>query len=148
MKGVEPSAVTVNEAARAPSLDEEGLSNDSPMTESQPPDRLIDQVKAMIAGSIAGGTRALAVDVIAAALALSGRTLQRKLKEHGVSHSALIDDVRREIATTLLARDGVRLCDVAYRLGFSGLTPFYRAFRRWTGTTPRLFQKAERTVWG
>ena len=64
-----------------------------------------------------------------------------KLKEQGVSLSMLIDERRRELAEKLLARDSVLLCDVGYRLGFSDVKAFFRAFRRWTGTSPRAFQK-------
>jgi AraC-like DNA-binding protein len=105
-------------------------------------DAFLTRVRSAIAASLSDGESSLALDVIAGALDLSGRALQRKLKERGVSLSFLIDEARRELAEELLGQNTVLLCDVAYRLGFADVRTFYRVFRRWTGTSPRAFQKA------
>jgi AraC-like DNA-binding protein len=74
--------------------------------------------------------------VTAARLGMSTRTLQRELRQRGTSHKEILDDVRREAAQRLLERGGT-IAEVAARLGFSEPSAFFRAFRRWTGTTPR-----------
>ena len=79
---------------------------------------------------------------VAARLALTPRSLQRKLPKDA-PFSALVDEVRRDRASELLTREGMLLCEIAYRLGFSGVTPFFRAFRRWTGVSPRAFQREQ-----
>jgi AraC-like DNA-binding protein len=103
-------------------------------------DPFLARLRATIAASLERGQAALGVDVIAVGLQTSGRSLQRKLREREQSLSGLIDEVRRARASELLSQDGILLCDVAYLLGFSSVGPFFRAFRRWTGTSPRAFQ--------
>jgi AraC-like DNA-binding protein len=107
-----------------------------------PEDPFIERVRALVAESLVHGDSALGADVIASQLDLSARSLQRRLKERGMSLSMLIDETRRALAEALLKREAVLLCDVAYRLGFADVKAFFRAFRRWTGTSPRAFQKA------
>ena len=67
---------------------------------------------------------------------MSGRSLQRALQQEGTSYHALLDDVRHEMAVQQLALPGRATAEVAFLLGFSELSAFYRAFKRWTGTTP------------
>lgn len=72
----------------------------------------------------------------AQALDISRGSLQRALSEQGSSFRALHDEVRRLRAVRLLeGGQGVR--EVARACGFAELSPFYRAFRRWQGSTPR-----------
>lgn len=75
-------------------------------------------------------------EVVAQALLLSQRTLQRRLQEEGTSFQALLEDTRRELALQYLAQPDRSLLEVAYLLGFSDPSNFFRAFRRWFGTTP------------
>jgi AraC-like DNA-binding protein len=103
-------------------------------------DPFLVEVRAVLARALKHGQSAVGVEVLAAELGTSGRVLQRRLKERNLSLTRLVDDVRRARAAELLEKEGVLLCDVAYSLGFSGLAPFFRAFRRWTGTSPREFQ--------
>ena len=79
---------------------------------------------------------------VARALTVSRRTLSRRLAEEGTSFRDLLDDVRRESACALL-HDGSRsVGDVAFFLQYSEPAAFHRAFRRWTGQTPREFRAA------
>jgi AraC-like DNA-binding protein len=73
---------------------------------------------------------------IARALALSPRTLHRRLAAAGTSFAALLDDMRRELAGGYLQRSDYSIAEVAYLLGFAEVSSFNRAFRRWTGTPP------------
>ncbi len=65
------------------------------------------------------------------------RTLQRRLRERGVTFRALVDEVRREAALVQLSDANVSVAEVAFALGFSGPSAFHHAFRRWTGKSPR-----------
>jgi AraC-like DNA-binding protein len=67
---------------------------------------------------------------------MSPRTLQRHLSEEGTGFSELLDALRHELALEYV-RDMQRpLGEVAYLLGYSELSAFLRAFKRWTGKTP------------
>jgi len=70
---------------------------------------------------------------------ISVRTLQRGLAAAGVSHEALVAQTRFAAAAVLLEQANGTILDVALSLGYSDHANFTRAFRRWTGTTPREF---------
>ena len=79
------------------------------------------------------------MEVVARALEISARTLARKLQSHGVSYARLVED-RRASAAKLLLRSGRRsIQEVASTLGFADTPAFHKAFRRWTGLTPRQY---------
>jgi AraC-like DNA-binding protein len=82
-----------------------------------------------------GGT---SPDVVANALRMSPRTLSRRLAKEGTTFNALLDDVRKQRSLELLRDPKVPLTEVAFLLGFSHVESFYRAFKRWTGTTPLI----------
>jgi AraC-like DNA-binding protein len=69
-------------------------------------------------------------------LAMSTRTLQRELQRRGTSHQEVLDGLRRDRALRLLEDPGNTVASVADALGFSEPSAFFRAFRRWTGTSP------------
>lgn len=73
-------------------------------------------------------------------LKMSVRTLNRTLAAEGTSYRALLDQLRHELATRHLADSRTSIADVAFLLGFSELSAFYRAFKRWTGQTPADFR--------
>jgi AraC-like DNA-binding protein len=67
---------------------------------------------------------------------LGSRTLQRRLRERGVTFRSIIDDVRRDAALEQLAHPQTSVAEVAFALGFSDPSAFHHAFRRWTGRSP------------
>jgi AraC-like DNA-binding protein len=75
---------------------------------------------------------------VAHALAVTPRTLQRRLGEEGIGFDALLDQARHTLALSYLPRLSVG--EVAWLLNYSDLSTFYRAFKRWTGTTPVSFR--------
>ena len=77
------------------------------------------------------------VDFVARALAMSARELQRCLAGEGTSVQELLDIVRRELAIRHLADPNATVAKVAWLVGFSEPSAFHRAFRRWTGQSPR-----------
>ena len=77
---------------------------------------------------------------IAARLGLSGRTLQRRLADNDLSYQTLVDEARRQLAQRLLTQTDYQLAEVAFLTGFSEQSTFNRAFKRWSGQTPRSFR--------
>ncbi|WNG48095.1 AraC family transcriptional regulator [Archangium minus] len=102
--------------------------------------RFVDEVRRQILQSLRLGVPT-APDV-ARGLSLSTRSLARRLADEGTSLSALIDEVRRELALAQLQQTDRKTIDIAFMLGFSEVSAFHRAFRRWTGTTPAEFRRA------
>ena len=82
------------------------------------------------------GTTVCSLEACALALDSNRSALQRSLSEQGSSFRALHDEVRRLRALRLLDQ-GLGIREVARACGFAELSPFYRAFRRWQGGTPR-----------
>ena len=79
-------------------------------------------------------------DEAAALLAMSGRTLRRKLHEEDSSFQDLLDQVRKERALTYLRETRLPLNSIALLLGFNDASNFRRAFERWTGRKPLGFR--------
>jgi AraC-like DNA-binding protein len=94
----------------------------------------VDQVRTAIRSRMQG-QRPLA-GAVARALALSPRSLQRRLAEHGTSYQRLLDQVRQQTARELLATTALASGEIAFLLGFEELNSFDRAFSAWEGTTP------------
>ena len=104
-----------------------------------PRNSLVDQVRSIITGELRGGDPSL--ERVADQLGFTPRTLQRKLQELGASHNELLDQMRRQLAMRYLREREMAICEVAYLLGFSESSSFHRAFKRWTGVTPKEFRK-------
>lgn len=81
---------------------------------------------------------------VAKKLHMSVRTLKRRLEQDGTSFSELLDEQRRAKAMLMLRRDDLSVDEIADRLGYSDAANFTRAFRRWTGTTPKSFRTSGR----
>ncbi|WP_156508573.1 AraC family transcriptional regulator, partial [Oleiphilus sp. HI0132] len=67
-------------------------------------------------------------------------TLYRKLKKEQVSFQSLVEEVRQREAERYLKENKVSISEVAFLLGFSELSAFSRAFKRWTGESPAKFR--------
>jgi AraC-like DNA-binding protein len=77
---------------------------------------------------------------VAKRLKISARTLQRRLNDWGVSFEELVDEYRRDLALRLLRRADHSILEIAYSLGYSDPAHFTRAFKRWTGASPRAYR--------
>jgi AraC-like DNA-binding protein len=75
--------------------------------------------------------------LVARKLGLSRPTLYRKLKAEGVSYELLVDDLRHRMALHYLSGEKTSVNETAYLVGFSDPSSFSRAFKRWTGSSPR-----------
>ena len=79
--------------------------------------------------------------VVARRLAVSQRTLARRLAHEGVTFSDLLDQLRSDLAARYLADDALPISQIAWLLGFREPSGFSHAFKRWTGTTPRAARR-------
>jgi len=101
------------------------------------PDTTAARVRSLILKAMPSGE--LDQDRIARALHQSASTLQRRLREEGTSYQQLLEQTRRDLAIEYLRRGEHSLADITFLVGFSDQSNFTRAFRRWTGRTPRQF---------
>jgi AraC-like DNA-binding protein len=103
-----------------------------------PRDSLVSEVRNIIANEFKRGYPS--VENVASQVGITSRTLQRKLREAGTSHNELLHEMRQQLAIDYLREPEIAICEVAYLLGFSETSSFHRAFKRWTGRTPKEFR--------
>ncbi|ROT99806.1 AraC family transcriptional regulator [Marinobacter sp. R17] len=97
------------------------------------------ELKRILTKELADG--GLTIDQAAAALHMTTRTLTRRLSEEGASFQQIKNVVRRDLAIRwLVGPDDMAIHDVAERVGFSDPAVFTRAFRSWTGDSPRRYR--------
>lgn len=77
-------------------------------------------------------------------LGMSSRTLSRRLAQEGTTFRDLVDDARKRIALRYLAEHDLSIAEIALLAGFYDAPSFFRAFRRWTGVTPREYRQSHR----
>jgi AraC-like DNA-binding protein len=85
--------------------------------------------------------RADDMEGVARGLGLSVRTLRRRLQEEGETYGAIASAAFVALAKRLLVDEARSVEETAYAMGYSTPTSFHRAFKRWTGTTPKLFRE-------
>jgi AraC-like DNA-binding protein len=96
-------------------------------------------VQRLLAQRIAGGdTR---IESVGRALAMSARTLQRRLAVEGISYQRLLEDARKEAAGRYLTESTLAIGEIAYLIGYSEPAPFHRAFKRWYNRTPEAYRR-------
>jgi AraC-like DNA-binding protein len=81
------------------------------------------------------------MEQIAGELNLSSRTLRRRLLDQGSSFRQLQEEVRQALAEELLAGSNLSQAQIAERLGYSEVSNFLHAFRRWKGQTPQQYRR-------
>ena len=101
-------------------------------------DDIVNRVRASIVSGLSGGSFSRVA--IAANVHMSASTLQVKLARAGVSFQQLLDETRRELALGYIEQSRLSITEIAFMLGFSDLSNFIRAFRRWTGQSPTEFR--------
>ncbi len=83
------------------------------------------------------------IESTALIMRISARSLQRRLADEQTTFVSLLDSVREELARTRLQDPREQVSAVADALHYSDTSAFVRAFRRWTGTTPGTFRRAQ-----
>ena len=97
-----------------------------------------DQVRQQLHGPLG---LVASLDEVARALALSPRSLRRKLDQEGTRFRALVEDERRQIALQFLRDSDMKLDELAIHLGYTDTASFTRAFRRWVGCSPGEYRQ-------
>ncbi|HKU00531.1 MAG TPA: AraC family transcriptional regulator [Paraburkholderia sp.] len=82
----------------------------------------------------------LSLEEIARMMNTSARTLKRRLQEEGTTFRALLDESRIAMAEALLSDTRLTLTEIAERLGYSDLSSFSQAFKRWHGVAPQVYR--------
>ncbi len=81
------------------------------------------------------------LEAVAAVLELAPRTLQRRLRDQGLSFKQVLDSLRRELALVYLADASLSSLDIALLLGYAEQSSFTRACKEWTGSTPTQYRR-------
>jgi len=77
----------------------------------------------------------------AQAVAMSPRTLQRRLGEESVTYEGVLDQVRRHAALAAMGTEHASVQEAAFMAGYVDMKAFRRAFRRWTGDSPQAYRR-------
>ena len=101
-------------------------------------DSVIARARAVIVEELDGGKPTAAN--VARRLALSERSLHRRLREEGTTLRDLLHELRRELSERYM-REGISISETAFLLGYSEASAFHRSFRRWTGRTPASYRR-------
>lgn len=100
-----------------------------------------DRVRACLLEMLASGH--YSVTYVASKLALSNRTLQRRLKEEGTTFQKVLDELREELARHYLSTTDYTSAEISFLLGYEEPNSFFRAFHAWTGQTPEIVRAHE-----
>lgn len=103
------------------------------------PPGITGRVRDAIEAELRGGDPKL--ESIAKRLAMSPRTLQRRLRDEGAVFNDVLDAMRFQAAKSYLAPGDIAATEVAYLLGFAEPSSFNRAFKRWSGRTPTDYRR-------
>jgi AraC-like DNA-binding protein len=143
---------------RAGDLERAGISSDRSMMpfmerhlrdlarESREPESFARQVNYVIARRLGSGP--LSLPSIAQELGLSARSFQRRLAEERTSFRSLVRDQRRTLAESLIKDRSATVTAVAHTVGYAETAVLSRAFKVWTGASPRAFIRRERHAAG
>ena len=108
-----------------------GKENDKPVS-------LVNRVQSTIRTELPDGYPSL--QKIAASLHLAPSVIQRELSQEGVSYKDLVEITRKNLALMYIRQKHLSFSEIAFLLGYSELSAFSRAMRRWTGLSPRKFR--------
>lgn len=112
---------------------------DAVLARAGDPEDLVGKVQRVICTEMKGAAPPLSR--VARQLGLSPRNLQRRLQEEGTSFHKLLDQTCHEIAVHQIQKQRLPASEVAFLLGYSEVSAFHRAFRRWTGMSTAQFRK-------
>lgn len=103
---------------------------------------MAERVRALWLEALPSGN--VAMDAIAGRLALSKRTLQRRLEDEGTSYQEVLRATREALALHYLERTSIPAAEISFLLGFEEPNSFFRAFSEWTGQTPETVRREAR----
>jgi AraC-like DNA-binding protein len=103
-------------------------------------DTLHARVRRVLWSALSAGVPTL--EDVGRVVGLSPRTLQRRLHAEGTTLTAVLTELRRDLAQPLLRDGRLAVAEVAFLLGYEDPSAFHRAFRRWFQRSPRAFRQA------
>ncbi|ALJ04871.1 hypothetical protein APS56_06940 [Pseudalgibacter alginicilyticus] len=83
----------------------------------------------------------ISVEFVASNFNMSVRTLQRKLKEEGVSYIQIVEEVKKSLAIHYIQNGSSSVKEIAHILGYAETSGFAKAFKKWTGKSPTTYRK-------
>lgn len=101
---------------------------------------IINRVRTIIVEELSSS--AITKQRVADKLYMSSRSLQMKLAAKDTSFQEILDSTRQSLALGYLEQSAISVTEAAYLLGFSDVSNFTRAFKRWTGKSPREFRQS------
>jgi AraC-like DNA-binding protein len=81
------------------------------------------------------------IEMLASAFKVSSRTLRRQLSNLGTSYQKILNKVRCQLSIEYLTRTEISIEDISNLIGFSDVTNFRHAFKKWVGKTPSFYRK-------
>lgn len=103
-------------------------------------DSIVSQVKSVVLEQLSCGK--VTEEDVSGLLNMSKRKLQLKLADENVRFKSILDDIRSNLAKEYLIEQNLCLSEIAFLLGFSEVSSFSRAFKRWTGVSPGQYKKS------
>ena len=102
------------------------------------PESIIEKTKQIIIGQLPSGK--VTDESVATTLNLSRRTLHRRLHENQTTFRLILNDIRHHLADQYIRDNRLNFKEISYLLGFSEMSAFSRAFKRWTGKSPTRYR--------
>jgi AraC-like DNA-binding protein len=99
-------------------------------------------MRRVVRNLLLGGRGSL--DQVAQVFSIHRRTLNRRMRDRGVTVRGLVEEVRYDIACQLLRETDLKAVEIAAVLDYADAASFTRAFRRWSGTTPSAWRTGQR----
>ena len=99
-----------------------------------------EKIRACLIEVLASG--AYSISDVASKLAISPRTLQRRLRAEDTTFQKELDTLREELARSYLTKSDYTSGQIAFLLGYEDPNSFFRAFRAWTGQTPEVVRES------
>ena len=107
--------------------------------ETLDPHKVASQVRRLLIAMLPSGN--VSQDMVSSRLNRSKSTLQRQLKDEGLSYRDVLESTQRSLAENYLGEKKHTHAQIAFLLGFSDQSNFSRAFKRWTSMSPKQFQE-------
>jgi AraC-like DNA-binding protein len=98
------------------------------------PPSLIEAVERLVVDRLSNAEAR--IDIVAKELAMSSRSLSRALAKLGISFHAIVETLRKDLAHKYLKQSDLNLKEITFLLGYTDISSFNHAFKKWTGKTP------------
>lgn len=108
------------------------------------PDSLEERVREVIGHLLPAGE--CSIERVAATLDMHPRTLQTRLSDQNMNYRQILQETRYDLARRQLREGNTNITDLALQLGYAEIAVFSRHFKRWSGMSPRAWQKSQRSM--